>query len=246
MGVGEVLGAVAGAVDALLPVAKFGYSIYEDQRDTSYQHNLQDKIFSREDNAIQRRMADLESAGLNPNLAAGQGANAGQVVGRSPAQSVNTSGSILDTFLAIKQLQKVAQETENAKSEGDILNWQTGMLKMQYASMMYGQLRDMGYEVSYNPWIGKFQIPESIYDTYIPFNSSPTNIDWARERSILGDTAYLRGVDANWANVQKGVNIGSQIIGDAIGLGTGSIYITKGLQGLTGLKKSPIGFKTGF
>lgn len=255
MGVGQVIAGIGAAVDAVLPLAKFGYSIYQDQRDTSYQHSLQNKIFNREDNAIQRRMADLEAAGLNPNLAAGQGAGAGQVVGRSTGQSVNTSGGTLDAMLALAQLSKVAQETENAKEENKGIKQSNRILELNANLNLYDALRSMGYKPMYNPWTKSFAMQDD-YNGYsdelarsrgfIPFNYSPTNIDWSNERGILRDSARLRQVDANWANVQKGVNIGSQIIGDAIGLGTGSIYIGKGLQGLTGIKKNPIGFKTGF
>lgn len=45
-----------------------------------WQKRLQDTIFEREDNAIQRRAYDLKQAGLSPVLAAGQGARAGAAV----------------------------------------------------------------------------------------------------------------------------------------------------------------------
>ncbi len=50
----------------------------------NYQKALQQQIFAREDNAIQRRASDLQAAGLSKTLAAGSGAGAGSVVSTSP------------------------------------------------------------------------------------------------------------------------------------------------------------------
>lgn len=50
------------------------------RRQFRYERNLQQEIFDREDNAVQRRAADLEAAGLSPVLAAGQGARAGDAI----------------------------------------------------------------------------------------------------------------------------------------------------------------------
>ena len=89
-----------------------GYNAYTNYRDYNYQRNLQADIFGREDDAVQRRVKDLEAAGLNKNLAAGSAAQAGGVVSRSTTNDLNI-GSLLDSVVAKNQIKMQQIETAN-------------------------------------------------------------------------------------------------------------------------------------
>lgn len=122
MGFMQVMEGIGAVTKVLGDLWNVGYGTYQDQRDTNYQRDLQQKIFDREDNAVQRRMADLQAAGLNPNLAAGSSAGAGSVVGRSNAQNVNyDSGSMLDMVSAIQQIGIQKQQQKNLQAEYDYI-----------------------------------------------------------------------------------------------------------------------------
>lgn len=92
-----------------------------------YQKNLQQQLFGREDNAIQRRAADMEKAGLSKTLAAGDGAGAGSVVstspfsGSAPVQSpVDLISAALQVGQAQAQIRKTNAEAENLIKEGKV------------------------------------------------------------------------------------------------------------------------------
>jgi len=86
-------------------VANSTGNFLSDLLNRKYNRKLQQTIFDREDNAVQRRAADLEAAGLSKTLAAGGGANAGQAI---KLDSVNFEGGAVEAAL------------KGAKNAGDI------------------------------------------------------------------------------------------------------------------------------
>lgn len=86
-----------------------GYGIYTDQRNYNmsksqyqYQKRLQQQIFDREDNAVQRRAADMKAAGFSPYLAAGNAAGAGTIVSTAAPHMDNSVTPQLSSYLQYK------------------------------------------------------------------------------------------------------------------------------------------------
>lgn len=207
--------------DFLNPLGSI-YDIYQGERDyrlqkdnLAYQKNLQQQIFNREDSAIQRRVADLEKAGLSPTLAAGQGAQAGNVIGTQAPQSKYSAQE--KAFMIQQGLKQQADITktreeakaiywqaEKAKVEADLLNEQRGKatLEQNLLGMQYSGLAD---EIAHRQIGRDLQIAQA---ESARAGTSRTNIEIEKLGKELEVLAYNMGV-AKEHGLPYGQSLGS-------------------------------------
>lgn len=114
---------IAGTVDSIKTNKE---NLALQKENLAYQKDLQNTIFAREDNAVQRRVADLKAAGLSPTLASGSSAGAGSVVSTSAPQKK----SDLESYLALASVGTALAQQQKAQTEADIARQQLIQDKM--------------------------------------------------------------------------------------------------------------------
>jgi len=102
------------------------------QRDMmNYEKNLQQTIFEREDNAVQRRAADLEAAGLSKTLAAGGGAGAGQAINVTTPQMEQVKVNPMEAAIQMLQTSQTKAQTDLLRANKEKADQETAGIKLQ-------------------------------------------------------------------------------------------------------------------
>lgn len=123
----------SGITGGLTDIANIGIGVanYKLQKKMfKYQKELQNRIFEREDNAVQRRVADLESAGMSKVLAAGSAAGSGGVVATTTPQ-MSQLPDISQRLAQVYGLKKQKADISATEAQKDMLNQQAATGRSQ-------------------------------------------------------------------------------------------------------------------
>lgn len=114
---------IFGAVGSFSGLFESGLNYISQIQNLDYQKQLQKQIFEREDNAVSRRAADLQKAGLSKTLAAGDGASSGAVVStRAPELNLLDRVSTgLGYAQQVANIEKTNADTANAYIQGRVM-----------------------------------------------------------------------------------------------------------------------------
>ena len=181
-----------GSVLSFIPGGE-GFLNYRNQQENyQYQKDLQQMIFEREDNAVQRRAADLEKAGLSKTLAAGSAAGAGSVVATSAPQS-----GVLDNLLVGQQIQKAKADIATAQADAVNKNAQA-----EYFRSMAEVNQARGIEIQVQTEAQRLKNMLLMNDVNnIPLTNERLNADLDKTKAIVEN--YIQNTSASKTQQKK-------------------------------------------
>lgn len=112
--IGSIASAISGIIGSALNYDMQEKNLEQQKKQLKWSKFVQEKSWFREDNAVLRRVMDLERAGLNKMLAAGSGASTGPVVSTvAPQRGLHQMPDVnpVETFLNIIQMKKNIDRT---------------------------------------------------------------------------------------------------------------------------------------
>ena len=193
---GNILGGVAG-------VAGAGLNFASQKDNLAYQKWAQTKSWAREDDAVQRRAADLQAAGLSKTLAAGSAAQTMAPI-RTDAPQVNTESlqkgfsSMADAAQMYMSLTAQKAQIDKTTEENKLLRLQQEKQSLENAFMASSNpqsLRLREQEISFNEAAN----PKKL----LQMDEQNKGLDLDNKNKVLDSTLKSLGIDQAQINLIK-------------------------------------------
>ena len=119
-------GIIGGALGAVGKTVGMGLQAHQNKKNQEREDQIRKETWNREDNAVQRRAKDMELAGINPLLAAGDPAQAstggGVTGGQAPdaeglGGAITQAGQWIDQMAMAKKQQILQEQKQDAEIE---------------------------------------------------------------------------------------------------------------------------------
>lgn len=116
---GEVITGMGGLIST-------GMNLIGQHYQNKFTERMTEKQWARDDSAVQRRVADLQKAGLSPVLAAGQGAGNSPAMRPDMSGLQNASNNMLGAMMSIGQMMNNSAQT---RAQVDLLRAQADAVR---------------------------------------------------------------------------------------------------------------------
>lgn len=228
---------------------QFEYQKELDQRNFDWTKHVTQEQWNREDNAVQRRAADMAAAGINPNLAAGSAAAAGSGMS-APASHAQTSyhadapqmmpiGNLFDAVKAVQEIKIGQQKVEQEKLRTRLLDNEQMVdafdsdLKINQILYLLGKTDDGESYPALDEWRSNTKLREYV-NNRMKQEYEQRGQAFPKELEALENTVNKGGKDLQYYDTDKILDYVSSVLGD-VGDLKGLLQTSKKSPGTGGL-----------